>query len=68
MYVCLCHGITDTEIKRLVRCGEVCSMRDLATRHGVGTQCGKCTRCAKDVVREALAECQGCDMPMLAAA
>lgn len=68
MYVCLCHGVTDSEIRSLVHCGEVCSMRELSRRHGVATQCGKCAKCARDVIREALAERDADAYPLLAAA
>lgn len=56
MYVCLCHGVTDTDIRRLVRTEGVCTMRQLRQELGVATQCGKCGCCAKDVLREAVAD------------
>ena len=56
MYVCLCHGVTDTDIRRLVRTEGVCTMRELSRELGVATQCGKCGRCAKEVLREAVAD------------
>lgn len=54
MYVCLCHNVTDTEIKRAVFAGEVRTMVDLREQMGVSTQCGKCAKCAKQVLREAV--------------
>lgn len=56
MYVCLCHGVTDTDIRRLVRIEGVSTMRELRQELGVATQCGKCGRCAKEVLREAVNE------------
>ncbi len=56
MYVCLCHSVTDTDIRQLVRTEGVCSMRDLCRKTGIATQCGKCGRCAKEVFREAVSE------------
>ena len=56
MYVCLCHSVTDTDIRRLVRTEGVSTMRELSRALGVATQCGKCGKCAKDVLREAVAE------------
>lgn len=56
MYVCLCHSVTDTDIRRLVRTEGVCSMRELSRQLGVATQCGKCGRCAREVLGEALHE------------
>ncbi|MCL5060326.1 MAG: bacterioferritin-associated ferredoxin [Candidatus Thermoplasmatota archaeon] len=54
MYVCLCHSVTDTDIRRLVRTEGVCTLRELSRELGVATQCGKCGRCAKEVLREAV--------------
>ncbi|AAZ96658.1 bacterioferritin-associated ferredoxin [Thiobacillus denitrificans ATCC 25259] len=56
MYVCLCHGVTDTDIRRLVRTEGVCTMRELSQELGVATQCGKCGRCAKEVLCQAVAD------------
>lgn len=56
MYVCLCHNVTDTKIRHLVRTEGVTSMRELREQLGVATQCGKCAQCAKHVLNEALAD------------
>ncbi len=55
MYVCLCKGVSDKTIKRAVNNG-VSSMRELRQQFGVGAQCGCCTQCAKDVLKDAIAE------------
>ena len=56
MYVCLCHSVTDTDIRQLVRTEGVCTMRELCRQLGVATQCGKCGRCAREVLRETVNE------------
>ena len=56
MYVCLCHNVTDTDIRRLVCTEGVCTMRELSRQLGVATQCGKCGRCAREVLHDAVAE------------
>ncbi|ODU07870.1 MAG: (2Fe-2S)-binding protein [Thiobacillus sp. SCN 64-35] len=75
MYVCLCHNVTDSDIHRLVRTEGVCTVRQLGVRQlgehlGVATQCGKCAKCAKEVLREArqmAAAESGCPALMAAA-
>ena len=70
MYVCLCHSVTDKDIRRLVHTEGVTSMREVREQLGVATQCGRCSRCAKDVLQEAVSELrreQHC-IPILSAA
>jgi len=57
MYVCLCQGVTDGQIKEAIYEG-CCSYRDVRETLGVGTQCGKCACFAKQVVRETLSDLQ----------
>lgn len=51
MYVCLCTGVTDSQIKEAASNG-CASMRELCRTTGVGTQCGKCVRSAREIIRE----------------
>ena len=51
MYVCLCNGITDTQIRQAINDG-ACSIGCLRSELGVATQCGKCARSAKQLLRE----------------
>jgi bacterioferritin-associated ferredoxin len=60
MYVCLCKSVTDHEIRRMVHHQGITTMRQLRDELGVSTQCGRCACCAKNVLKEALAECRGC--------
>ena len=51
MYVCLCRGVTDREIREAAENG-VSSMRQLGKELGVGTQCGRCASTAREILRE----------------
>ena len=53
MYVCLCNGITEGQIRDAVSEGAH-SLRDLRQRLGVASCCDKCADCAQQVVRETL--------------
>ncbi|PNG35190.1 (2Fe-2S)-binding protein [Pseudomonas protegens] len=55
MYVCLCTGVTDGQIREAIYEG-CCSYRDVRQATGVASQCGKCACLAKQVVRETLTE------------
>ncbi|QKE63650.1 bacterioferritin-associated ferredoxin [Aquipseudomonas campi] len=57
MYVCLCQGVTDGQIRDAIYEG-CCSYRDVRETLGVASQCGKCACLAKQVVRETLSEVQ----------
>ena len=53
MYVCLCKGVTDCQIREAV-CEGACSMRELRKCLGVATQCGRCACHARQVLEETL--------------
>ena len=46
MYVCVCHGVTDKQIRNAVREEGVGNLRDLRNALNVGSQCGKCVQMA----------------------
>ncbi|WP_119394059.1 (2Fe-2S)-binding protein [Salinibius halmophilus] len=52
MYVCICHGVNDKQIKQAVSQGAQ-SMRDLAKTLCVGTKCGKCVCQAREYLPSA---------------
>lgn len=41
MYVCICHAVTDRQIRACIEDGAT-SLRELRAELKVGTQCGKC--------------------------
>ena len=51
MYVCLCNGITDSQIEEAI-CDGACSIKCLRQCLGVATQCGRCAKHAKQMLRE----------------
>jgi len=51
MIVCVCNNISDRRIRQAVDSG-ITSMPELRDQLGVGTCCGKCHSCAKQVLRE----------------
>lgn len=53
MYVCLCKGITDTQIREAVDAGAQ-SVRDVRNELGVSTQCGRCSVHVREVVQSSL--------------
>lgn len=57
MYVCLCQGVTDGQIRDAIYEG-CCSYRDVREALGVASQCGKCACLAKQVVRDTLSNVQ----------
>lgn len=53
MYICLCHGITDTQIRSCISSGAR-TLCDLSGQLGVATQCGGCAESACEVLDEVL--------------
>ncbi|MFY9178850.1 MAG: (2Fe-2S)-binding protein [Venatoribacter sp.] len=50
MYVCLCKAVTSQQIQESV--GEGHNYTQIREKLGVGTDCGQCGQCAKQLVRE----------------
>ena len=51
MYVCLCHGVTDHDIRRAAESG-VRTVSELTMRTGLGSGCGSCTSMASEIIDE----------------
>ncbi|MEO6170486.1 MAG: bacterioferritin-associated ferredoxin [Lysobacter sp.] len=51
MYVCICNGITDNDIRQAAEAG--CdSMAELTMRTGAGACCGSCVDMASDLLNQ----------------
>lgn len=59
MYVCLCKGVTDRQIRRAIEEGAD-SLRALRAELGVMTQCGKCGCTTKELLNQTLDELNSC--------
>ena len=55
MIVCICNNVSDRAIRQAVNEGST-SMVALRSTLNVGTCCGKCHSCAKQVLRECLSQ------------
>ena len=52
MYVCICNGVTDRQIREAANAG--CStVAELTMRTGAGANCGSCLDMAMDVLQAA---------------
>lgn len=51
MYVCICNGITDKQIRQAADDG-VTSLLDLQQQLGVASNCGSCGDAAVEILRE----------------
>ena len=66
MYVCLCHGVTDRDIRQAADEG-VREVHALTMRTGLGSGCGSCVSLAAQVLGEASATVEF-PLPVLRAA
>ncbi|RYZ84331.1 MAG: (2Fe-2S)-binding protein [Moraxellaceae bacterium] len=55
MYVCLCQGVTDHQIRQSIESGAD-TLRALRQQLGVMAQCGKCGCMTKELLLQALDE------------
>jgi len=51
MYVCLCNGVTEHDIRHAAASG-CCTLGDLTMRTGCGATCGSCLSMAADLLAE----------------
>lgn len=54
MYVCICHAVTDREIREAVECGAR-SFSEVQSRVPIAGCCGRCESTAREMVDEYLA-------------
>lgn len=59
MYVCICKKITDTQIIREIELGAT-TVNDVSQRLGTSSQCGKCKKCVRNIVRKQRKEMKHC--------
>ena len=63
MYVCLCNGVTDREIREVAAAG--CrTLPELTMRTGCGATCGSCLDMAQQILDEVHAA-RALDVPVL---
>lgn len=53
MFVCVCHAITDRQIKQEIANGAQ-DLKDLENKFGVTTDCGKCKSCVEALFEDQL--------------
>jgi len=53
LYICVCNAVTERDISGAIAEG-CCTLRALREQLGVGAGCGRCTRCARDVLKDSL--------------
>ena len=67
MYVCICNGVTDRDIRQAAEAG--CrSLAELTMRTGCGATCGTCLDTAAQLLEEARAARESIPLPVLQAA
>lgn len=54
MYVCICHGVTDKQIRAAAENG-IDSLEGLSRQLNVATCCGRCADCAEQLLQESVA-------------
>lgn len=53
MFVCVCQGITDQQIRKAVQQGQG-SLAQLKAQWGLSQQCGHCSKMAKQIINQEL--------------
>lgn len=50
MYVCMCYGVTDSDIKQAVSEHGVGNLRELSGVLSLGSDCGRCVQMAQQII------------------
>lgn len=50
MFVCMCYGVTDKDIRNAVQQDGVGNIRELRQQLDLGNQCGKCIQMAQQII------------------
>ncbi|MGY3266994.1 bacterioferritin-associated ferredoxin [Lysobacter sp. HA35] len=67
MYVCICNGVTDRDIRQAAEAG--CrTLPELTMRTGAGATCGSCVEMATAILEETTARLHAVPLPVLRAA
>lgn len=66
MYVCICNGITDRQVREAAEAG-CASVSEMTMRTGAGACCGSCVSLVADLIGEVRAG-RELDLPVLARA
>lgn len=67
MVVCVCKRVSDGQIRTQVAAGAE-TLREVSRTLGVGTQCGRCIGCAREIISEARLTRQSVTVALPAAA
>ncbi|MCG8029325.1 MAG: (2Fe-2S)-binding protein [Candidatus Thiodiazotropha taylori] len=59
MYICVCHAVTDHDIRTAADNG-ITSLEELGSELRVGTCCGRCKDCANQLLQRA--QMEACDL------
>jgi bacterioferritin-associated ferredoxin len=61
MYVCLCNGITDRQVRQAVDDGAH-SLRQVREQLPLGNCCGRCVGAAREIIKDRCAENRCCHL------
>ncbi|GGW74283.1 bacterioferritin-associated ferredoxin [Alteromonas halophila] len=50
MFVCMCYGVTDKDIRHAVQNEGAGNIRELRKQLDLGSQCGKCIHMAQQII------------------
>ncbi len=59
MYVCLCHGLNDRQVRSAINEGGAGSPAQVYRHLECSPRCGKCVSTVRDMVRSAKADADG---------